>query len=97
MGNFDRTAYYKESMYICSDDRRGQLSYARVWEGDMVIANTFLKSPEGNISDIFETSSIKIDDIIHTATSIAATTYVRRQRNNPGRIPTKAVLFLCSY
>ena len=58
----------------------------------------FFKSPEGNISDKTETSSIKIDDIIHTATSIAVTTYVRRQRNNPkDEIPTKAVLFLCSY
>ena len=96
MGSFDRTAYYKEPMYICSDDRRGQLSYVRVWEGDMVIANTFLKSPEGNVSDIFETSSIKIDDIIHTATSIAVNTYVRRQRNNPKDESLLRLFFSCA-
>ena len=97
IGSFDRNTYYKEFIYICSDDRRGQLSFVRARVDDIVIANTFLKSPEGNISDIFETSSIKIDDIIHTATSIAVTTYVRRQRNNPKDESLLRPFFSCAH
>ena len=62
MGSFDRTAYCKGSMYICSDNRRGQLSYVRVWEGDMVIANAFFESPEGKYTIIPEISRIKSID-----------------------------------
>ena len=62
----------------------------------MVIANAFFKSPEETISYIVETSSIKIDDIIHTATSIAVTTYVRRQRNNPKDESLLRLFFSCA-
>ena len=66
IGSFDRNTYYKEFIYICSDDRRGQLSFVRARVDNIVIANTFFKSPEGNVGRIYETPRIKIDDIIHT-------------------------------
>ena len=73
---------YKEFIYICCDDRRGQLSFVRAWVDDIVIANTFFKSPEGNVGRIFETPRIKIDDIIHTPVVWHAIHYVLHQKNN---------------